>query len=447
MQIVARENNIMDADPYLQTIILIVLIIISSVLSAGEAAIVCLSEQKLRRDAEENDKRALKLLHFTDNPVRFTSAVNAGNLIITLFCVVIILRWTQSILKGFPELSSNALMMLIYIIVIILSAFLVVLLGQTVPRRIGSFRPEGAAYTLVYPFYLLYCLFVPFAVIMELAGRGVVRIFGVDPNHEHNRVTEEEIRQLVDAGNEKGVIEESQKDMINNVFEFDDRTAGDIMTHRTDISCVEETATIADVVKLAISDGYSRIPVYHDNLDTIIGIVYVKDLLKLIGDGRFGDYALRDFIRPALYVPDSKRCRELFALLTAKKQHMAVVVDEYGGTYGIVTMEDIVESIVGNIQDEYDNEEQLIKAEGDGYILDGSVGVHELHRLFDLMPDDDEDYDTVGGLIVNILERIPDDGECPQVVYQDVLLSVLSVAERRIKTVKAVMKKEGEQNT
>lgn len=246
---------------------------------------------------------------------------------------------------------------------------------------------------------------------------------------------------MVDVGNEKGVIEESQKDMINNIFEFDDRTAEEVMTHRTEVIAVSQDATISDIVYYAINEGFSRIPVYEDDIDNIVGVIYVKDLLCLVGCKSTEDFKISDFIRPVLYVPESNRCRELFKEFTDKKIHMAVVVDEYGGTSGIVTMEDLLESIVGNIQDEYDDEEiEIQKMNDTTYMIDGGADLEEVAETLGLDISENEDYDTLGGLITDILGRIPDDGEMPAVTYQNVDFTVLVVEDRRVVKVKAVIR-------
>ena len=179
---------------------------------------------------------------------------------------------------------------------------------------------------------------------------------------------------MVDVGEQKGVIQNSAKDMIANIFEFDDTTVTEIMTHRTDMTAVEDTSSISEAVNLSIENGYSRIPVYHEDLDDIVGIVYVKDLLKYVCSQMPEETKLTDVMRGASFIPETKRCSELFAEMTASKTQMAIIVDEYGGTEGLVTMEDLVEAIVGNIQDEYDNEEEEIhKVNDNTFTVDGTA--------------------------------------------------------------------------
>lgn len=264
------------------------------------------------------------------------------------------------------------------------------------------------------------------------------KLFGGSKSQYEN-VTEEEILMMVDAGQEEGVIEKSQKEMINNVLEFGDTTVEDVMTHRVDLIALEENDSIHDVVFHALNDGFSRIPIYKNDIDNIVGIIYVKDLLALVGCEDIEQYTIKQFIREVLYVPETAKCRDLFTQFTQKKQHLAVVVDEYGGTAGIVTMEDLVESIFGDIQDEYDDEEEEIKKVNETtYIIEGSADLDDVAEVLGLHVEENPDYDTLGGFIVDQLGRIPNEGEHPVLQIEQVEFTVLVVEERHIAKVRAV---------
>lgn len=253
---------------------------------------------------------------------------------------------------------------------------------------------------------------------------------------------EEEIRMMVDAGKQKGTIEQSEKDMIDNIFEFDDRCVCEVMTHRTDMYAVASDATLEQVTALAIETGYSRLPVYDEDIDDIMGILYVKDLLCLIGAEK-ADFELKNYMRSALFVPENMSCVDLFAQFKQKKVQVAIAVDEYGGTAGVVTMEDLLESIVGNIQDEYDDEEEEVSRLEDGnYSLDGAVGISEVERLFGASLECDSDYDTIGGLLIEVLERIPAPDERPSIVISGIRFTVTAVEDRRIARVHAAQENE-----
>ena len=270
-----------------------------------------------------------------------------------------------------------------------------------------------------------------FKIFLLILSVLLVIPFGVFADEEV--VTEEEIRMMVDVGEEKGVIENIQKEMINNIFEFDDIDVTDIMTHRTDMVAVEDTDTLKDVVALSIENGYSRIPVYHEDQDNIIGIVYIKDLLKYISMDKFPENdSPKDYMRDAYYVPFSKSCGSLFSEMTEKRVQMAVVVDEYGGTAGIVTLEDLVEAIMGNIQDEYDNEEEeIVEEEENIFTIDGTAYIEEVNELVgDIIPEGD--YDTLGGFLISNLGFLPKDEDKNELQYENLKFTILNVEERRI---------------
>ncbi len=248
-------------------------------------------------------------------------------------------------------------------------------------------------------------------------------------------VTEEDIRELVDAGEEKGVIEESQKDMINNIFEFSEMTAEDIMTPRTDVEAVDVEDSVQDALAISIEKGFSRVPIYEEDLDHVIGILHIKDLLPYVGKPIPSDLTLRSLMHKAHFVPGSKRCDDLFAEMTEKHIQLAMAVDEYGGLAGIVSMEDLLESIVGSIQDEYDNEEEEVKQTGENtFEVDGSMAIDEVGELLGVeFPEGD--YDTLAGFLIDQLGRIPTEEEHATVLFENVELTVLKMDERRIELV------------
>lgn len=253
---------------------------------------------------------------------------------------------------------------------------------------------------------------------------------------KENSTTEEEIKQLVDDDN--GELEMSQREMINKVFEFDDTTAGDIMTHRTDIIAVEDDKSIMDVVKAAIDEGFSRIPIFHEDLDNILGIIYVKDLLKFVGCEISKDEDIKAYIREPLYVPETIPCGRLFEKMTDTRIQLAVVVDEYGGTAGLVTIEDIIEELVGDIEDEYDEEDESIqKLDENTYIFEGVTDIEDVEDALGIsFPDGD--YDTLAGFVISRLGFVPTQNDVDAVVdYSGVVFTVLEVEDRRIEKIKA----------
>jgi putative hemolysin len=310
-------------------------------------------------------------------------------------------------------------------------------LGELVPKRIGMRSPEKVSFAVVGVLSAAAAAMRPFVKILSLSTNGLLRLLGIDPNADEESVTEEEIRMMVDVGGQKGVIEDAQKEMINNIFEFDDISVSEIMTHRTEMAAVEAGAPVQEVIALSVAEGYSRIPVYAEEPDNIIGVVYIKDLVQYIGAALPKGQTLRDLMREVYYVPETKRCGELFKELTEKKTQIAIVVDEYGGTAGLVTLEDILESIVGNIQDEFDDEtEEISRIDERTFTLDGGTAIDELEDLAGVsLPEGD--YDTVAGFVISLLGFLPKEGETHEVLYKNLRLTVLDVEDRRVVKLRA----------
>ncbi len=253
---------------------------------------------------------------------------------------------------------------------------------------------------------------------------------------KNDAVTEEEIRSMVDAGEETGAIENDQREMINNIFEFDDSTASDFMVHRTDVTAAEKSDGIAKLRDIAIEEGYSRIPVFDEDIDNIVGIVYIKDILKYVDKKVPKKLTAGDIMRKAMYVPESIKCSVLFDKMRESHMQMAVVVDEYGGTAGLITMEDLLEAIVGSIQDEYDNEEEEITRINENlFTVDGSTDIKEIEDLLQVkMPEGD--FDTIGGFMISLLGYIPEEGSVSEADYANLHLTAFDVEDRRIGKVK-----------
>lgn len=260
------------------------------------------------------------------------------------------------------------------------------------------------------------------------------KIFG---KRKNDSLTEDEIMEILN-GEDADDIDDSQKEMISNIFEFDDIEVRDVMTHRTDISAVELNSDLRDAVSLIIEKGFSRIPVYEETIDNICGVVYAKDLLTLIFDENPEKHSISEFLREIKYIPETNHCFELFEIFTSQKVQIAVAVDEYGGTAGLVTMEDLLEAIVGNIQDEYDNElEEIQKVSQNVYEILGTADTEDVADELGIELPEDNDCDTIGGFVISLLGRIPNENEKPTVEYDGVKFTVISVDDKRIKKLKA----------
>ena len=436
----------MGTDPgsiIIKIVTLFALIFVNAFFSMSEMAIVTLNDNKIDKMASEGNKKAKQIQKLTENTSSFLSTIQIG---VTLAGFLTSATAAQS----FAEMLTNAIGKTAVVNVIpvgIISGFSTVVitlimsyfslvLGELVPKKIAMNKPEKMAFMAAPILTFVAKVTKPIVKFLALSTNGVLRVIGIDPHADEEVVTEEEIRMMVDVGGEKGVIEDTQIEMINNIFEFDDIDVADIMTHRTDMVCVDEEEPLAEAVKLSIENGFSRIPVFKEDPDNIIGIVYIKDFLKYVGTNLPKTKTVKDMMRPAYYVPETKRCGELFTEMTEKRVQMAIVVDEYGGTAGIVTLEDLLESIVGNIQDEYDQEDEEISIINETtFEVEGITDIEEVEEhIGKTFPDGD--YDTIGGYIISVLGFLPEDGQMNEVQFQNVKFTVLNVEERRIGKVK-----------
>ncbi len=424
-----------------QILLLLVLILVNAFFAMSEMAVVSLNDAKIEKMAEDGHKKAKLILKLTKNPTRFLSTIQigvtlAGFLTSASAATAFAEMLTNAITSSFDVPESIVSPIAVVLITLVMSYFSLVL-GELAPKRIGMQVPEKIAFAVAKPLLVISKITAPFVKLLSLSTNGVVRLLGFDPNANEEVVTEEEIRMMVDVGGEKGVIEDTQKEMINNIFEFDDMDAGDIMTHRTDVVAADiNDITLEDFMNLAIEHGRSRIPLYDEDIDNIVGIVYVKDLLKFVGKEVKAKGTLKNIMREPYFIPETKSCGELFKEMSSKRIQMAVVVDEYGGTAGIVTLEDIVEAIMGNIQDEYDvEEEEISKIDENTFTVDGTIDIEEIDELIGKeLPEGD--YETLAGFIMDELQCIPKDGEMNEVVFENVKFTVLSVEDRRIEKIK-----------
>ena len=424
-------------NPWLSLLLVFILIFVNGFFAAAEIAVITLNDNKLKKMAEDGDKKAIRVLRLTENSSRFLSTIQIGVTLAGLLS-------SASAAQNFAPLLSNAILRLsptlpatlvhgvsTVLITLLLSYFSLVL-SELVPKKIAMQKAEALAFRFVGILQAVAVVCRPFIALLSASTNLVLRLLGLNPNDGEQTVTEEEILMMVDAGEEKGLIGENAKDMISNIFDFSDTTAVEVMTHRTDVHAVEDTASVLDVVQLSRREGCSRIPVYHEDLDNIVGIVYVKDLLKFVDPAVSPDVPITQLMRPAYFIPEGKKCSDLFKEMTERKVQIAIIVDEYGGTEGLITMEDLLESIVGNIQDEYDHEEEEIhKVDENKFTVDGSTPIDEIEDLVGVtLPE--TDYDTIAGLMMERLGRIPTQGEHPSVQIPPLTLTVGTVEERRI---------------
>jgi len=427
---------------FTEILFLMTLIMLNAFFAASEIALISLNDNKIKVMAEQGNKKAILLKHLLDEPSRFLATIQIGitlaGFLASAFAsdtfadkVVALIKLTS---VPVPDTWLKTISMIL--ITITLSYFTLVL-GELVPKRLAMKRAEPISMFAVRPLNSISAITAPFVKLLTLSTNFFVRLFGVDPNEEDEKVTEEEIRLMVDVGEEKGTIHEFEKLMINNVFEFNNKTVASIMTHRTEIGALSVGASLDEVTSFINTEKYSRIPVYEDNIDNIIGLLYSKDLIQILShDVDRDNFTLRGIIRQPYFVPSSKRTDELFRDLQRNNIHIAIIIDEYGGTAGIVTIEDLIEEIVGNIFDEYDEEDaDFCKLDENTFIINGSTSLDAVEDYLDVrLPV--EEYETLSGFLIGQLGRIPGKDDSTTLEFNGLVFQIEDVEEKRIARVK-----------
>ena len=384
------------------------------------------------------NKKAKQILKMLKSPSKFLSTIQIG---ITLAGFLSSAFASDAFADKLAPVLSSAMPFFslavwrgisIVIITIILSFFTLVF-GELVPKRLAMKYYEKISYATIGVIKTISVITAPLVKLLTISTNMVSKLFGVG-EAEEEIVTEEEIKMMIDEGEEKGTIEKEQKLLLNNVFQFNDIVVSEIMTPRTDMYAIDINDDINKLLEKIDEYKYSRIPVYDENIDDIKGILFVKDLIKPLKNNKKID--LKKIMREPYFVPESKDIDELFKEMQQNKVQMAIAIDEYGGTAGIITMEDIVEEIVGNIFDEYDDEEVEVKKIDDNtYLLNGTITTYELERLFGVeIPEGD--YETLSGYLLDLLGRIPDEREKPVIEDENLTYKVEEIEDRRIKCVK-----------
>lgn len=422
----------------------IVSLVFSGWLRTLEVSYLSLNAGKLQFLEETENKDVSKLMLLMEERSKILSALRTGSLFgAILFSLIGINFFFKNAGGLFPYAVEGKNVWLYYgtlVVVMLVLVMLARIFGELIPERIALRHSQKIIFSSVGSVKILYFLLRPFGAMTTWVSNAIVKPFGIDPHAIDAVVTEEEIRMLVDAGGNTGSIDENEKEMINNIFEFDNTSAGDIATHRTDLVAIPMDATMEDVMRIINEEKFSRIPVYEENIDNIIGVFHIRDMMKyLLKQKETGDtdFSLQSILMKPYFVPISKKTDELFEEMQKNKVHMAIVIDEYGGTEGVVTMEDILEEIVGNIFDEYDTEEEeeIRYVDADHFVVYGTTDLSDVEELLEVDFEDNEDYDTLGGYLIGQLGRIPEDGECPKIEIQGFSFQIEKVEEKRIEKV------------
>ena len=431
-----------DGNLFVQIGLLIFLIFVNAFFAASEMALVTLNDNKMKKMAEEGHKKAKQIVKLTGEPSKFLATIQVGVTLSGLLASAVAAdSFSAKLMNVMPEavlayISEDVLAVVILIVITIILSYFTLVFGELVPKRIAMQHSETLSMMAI-GFLTFFERFTrPFVKFLTFSTNGIIKLLGGDPNANEEKVTEEEIRMMVDLGEEKGAIEENEKEMIENVFDFNNITASEVMTHRKDIIAIPIDANFQDVISLMKEEMFTRYPIYEDDIDNIVGMFHSKDLMKYL-DGNEDKFNIKDVMRPIYFVPNSKIIDDIFNELKKNKMYMAAVVDEYGGTAGILTIEDLMEQIVGNIFDEYDGEEtaDFTKLDENTQLVDGTVSLVEVARKFDKkLPV--EDYDTLGGFIMGHLGIVPEEGSKPEFEFNGLLFKVEEVVEKRITKVK-----------
>ena len=423
-----------------QIAILVILILINAFFAASEIAYISLNDSKIAKQAKEGNKKAKQIEKMLKTPSKFLATIQIGitlaGFLSSAFASDAFADVLAPMLNNImPFLSIEIWKGISIIVITIILSFFTLIFGELVPKRIGMKNSEKVAFFSIGIIRAISILAAPFVKFLTFVTNAISKIFGVGENEEQT-VTEEEIKMMIDQGKEKGTIEEGEKELLNNVFEFNDITVSEIMTHRTDIFAVDKNISQEELLEEISKEEYrySRIPVYDETIDEIQGIIYVKDILKNINKKTF---KIKNIMKEAYFVPKNKMIDELFREMQKNKIQMAIVLDEYGGTSGLITMEDILEELVGDIYDEYDEiEEEYHKIDDNTYILSGSLPIYDVNKLLKVkIPEGD--YDTLSGYLQEEMGRIPEDEENPIIETKDVTYKIEEYEDKRILKVKA----------
>ncbi len=421
-----------------QFIVLAILIFVNAFFAATEIAFISINDAKIEKQAKEGNKKAKQIRKMLKEPSKFLATIQIGitlaGFLSSAFAADAFADDLAPVLQNLIPLGLSVWKSISIIIITMILSYFSLVFGELVPKRLAMKNAEKIAFGTVKIVRAISIITAPFVKLLTASTNGISKLFGIGETDE-DTVTEEEIRMMVDVGEEKGSIEEEEKELINNVFEFNDKVVSEIMIHRKDIYAIDIESDINDILKELDEYKYSRIPVYEDNIDNIVGLLFIKDLIANVNKKE--KVKISNLMREAYFVSEGKQINELFRDLQRNKHQIAIVLDEYGGTAGLVTMEDILEELVGNIFDEYDEEEKdYEKLDDNTYLISGSVSIHDLRKILNVQIPDGE-YDTLSGYLIEKLGRIPSDDEKPIIETERVTYKIEDYEDKRILWVKA----------
>lgn len=428
-------------DFFFGLLLLAALILTNAFFAASEIAIVTLNDAKIRKMAAQGHAGAKILAGMLSEPTRFLATIQVGVTLSGFLASAVaaesfslaLSHWLVTTLPGLELTEETVHPAMVFAITVILSYFSLVF-GELVPKRIAMRYPEPISMAVARPLQLLSRVSATFIRLLSFSTNKIVALFGVPQQAEEEKVTEEEIRLMMETGQERGVILASEKKMIENIFDFDTLTVEEMMLHRSRIVALSADATYAQAIELVLGENYTRIPVYQGNIDNILGILHVKDLLRAAAGGG-AQFDLRKTLRPVLFVPFSQKTDKVFQQMQREKIHIAIVVDEYGCTAGLVSLEDLLEEIVGKIQDEHDVEDKDLEAlDKQSWTAKGKAELAAVEAALGVRFYDEE-HQTLNGLLVSRLGRIPAEDETPTLRIGNLVFRIEETRQRRIQKV------------
>lgn len=406
-----------SSDIAIQSVILIVLLCLSAFFSSSETALTTVNKIRMRNLADAGDDRAEAVLKIISNPSKMLSAILIGNNIVNLYAS------SLATLLASKLWGDNIIGLATGILTLLILVF-----GEITPKTISTISAETIALRFAKIIYVLMFVLTPVIYIVNNLSFLVLKLFRVDPNKRNDAITEDELRTIVEVSHEEGVIESGEKKMINNVFDFGDAVAKDVMVPRISMSFVNVDSSYEELIECFREEKYTRFPVYEETTDNVIGVLNIKDVFLADRDE---DFSVRNYLRQPLYTYEFKKVSELMIEMQKVMLNIVIVLDEYGATAGLITLEDMLEEIVGEIRDEYDEDEEeaIVEISPKEYVVEGSMKLDDLNDRLELKLQS-EDYDSVGGVIIGMLDHLPEEGE--DVVIDNVRLVVDKVEKNRI---------------
>ncbi|MGN9162633.1 HlyC/CorC family transporter [Clostridium sulfidigenes] len=405
---------------YIQIIGLIILIILSSFFSASETALMSISKIRVRHMVEENIKGANRVKELTDNPSSLLASILVGNNVVNIASSSLATVLAISLIGSRGVAISTIIMTIV-----------VLIFGEITPKTLASQNSEQISLRVANPIFIISKMLKPVVIITTTISKFFIKLLGGKSDSNKPFITEDELKIMVDVSEEEGILKSEEKDMIHNVFQFGDLYAKDVMVQRVDIIALDIEESLDKIISVIKEEGFSRIPIYSNTIDNIVGILNVKDIIFMEDTKGF---SLKNYMREITYTYEFRKVTELFKDMNKNRQHMVVVLDEYGGTVGIVTIEDLIEEIVGDISDEYDDEEpEIYVVKEDEYIVEGSVRIEDINELIGTKIESDE-FDSIGGFIIGVLGRFPNISE--EIIYSNYRFIIEDIDRNRIKKIR-----------